>query len=166
MAAAASPCGGTGDQKSIADPPTLIQHAYALLATPVSNLPPHSASPASTESLLSRTMADILHIPMLQSPFSHTGFQQAYPQLSANQNDMVQLQNCFSDMLRAGLAQNASQITSSIKADLQSLVARIDVIEQAVDNTAARTNQNTTCIQTLQDQLEITLAKPENRSRR
>lgn len=62
---------------------------------------------------------------------------------------MALLLNCFSEMQAASLAQNATQITSSIKADLQSLGDLMDVIEQAVDNTAACTNQNTTCIQML-----------------
>lgn len=82
---------------------------------------------------------------------------------------MAQLLSSFSDMLAAGLAQNAMQITSSIKADLQSLGARMDAIEQAVDESAARTNQNSTCTQSLQDQLENALSKIEdleNRSRR
>lgn len=82
---------------------------------------------------------------------------------------MAQLLNSFSEMLAAGLAQNAIQITLSIRADLQSPGAPMDIIEQAVDNTAACTNQNTACIQMLQDQLEIALSKIDNlesRSRR
>lgn len=75
---------------------------------------------------------------------------------------MAQLLNRFSEMLAEGLAQNATQITTSIKADLQSLGACMDVIEMAVNNTATRTNQNTTCYQKLQGQLEIALAKLDN----
>lgn len=75
---------------------------------------------------------------------------------------MAQLLNRFSEMLAEGLAQNATQITKSIKADLQSLGACMDVIEMAVNNTATRTNQNTTCYQKLQGQLEIALAKLDN----
>ena len=169
MAAAASPRGEAADLESIADPSSPIQHALPLLATPVSTVPPHATSPASTESLISHTMADMLNTPMLQSPLSHAGFQMPSPIPQPSQTDMARLLNCFSDMLAAGLTQTAAQITSSIKADLQNIGVRMDAIEQAVDNTAARTNQNTNCIQSLQDQLEIALSKLddlENRSRR
>lgn len=52
---------------------------------------------------------------------------------------------------------------------MQRLGAQIDTVESKVDETIARTNQNTTCIESLQQQLEQTLVKIDdlgNRSRR
>lgn len=45
--------------------------------------------------------------------------------------------------LEQGLARTVQQITTSIKADLQGLGAQIDTVERKVDETIARTNQNT-----------------------
>lgn len=71
-------------------------------------------------------------------------------------------------MLTNGLAQTAAQITNSIKLDLQSQGTRIEAIEQTVDQTVLKANQNTNCIQSLQEQLDTALSTIddlENQSR-
>lgn len=75
----------------------------------------------------------------------------------------------FSELLDRGLQNTATKITKDIKADLHSIGSRIEIIENHLETTIARTNQNTSCIQTLQDQLETAHAKIddlENRNRR
>lgn len=86
----------------------------------------------------------------MDSPLSQASSPLASPITHGHLTDMTQLLHSFSEMLAAGLAQNASQITSSIKADLKSLGSCMDAIELAVDSSTARTNQNTACIQMLQ----------------
>lgn len=65
----------------------------------------------------------------------------------------------FSKMLARGLSQTATQITSTIQADLHNQGARIEAIEQKVELTVAKANQNTACMEDLQDQLETALTK-------
>lgn len=75
----------------------------------------------------------------------------------------------FSALLNRGLHNTAHKITSDIKADLQSIGTRMEIIETNLETTISRTNQNTACIQLLQDQLESANAKIvdlENRNRR
>lgn len=62
-------------------------------------------------------------------------------------------------MLSRGLAQTATQITSTIQADIHNLGSRIEAIEQKVEHTLATANQNTAHIEDLQDQLEAALSK-------
>lgn len=111
MEAAAPPCGDT-DLDWIADRPPELQAARNLLATPVSINYNHAVCPASTESLLGRTMGDLLHTPMINIPLSLA--QSPMPQ--GHLSDMAQLLNRF--FLNVG--HGPAQITS-IKADLHSL---------------------------------------------
>lgn len=91
MVAAAPTRGGMEDQDSIADPPSPHQQPNPLLATPVSNCTPQGISPASTESLLNRTIGDLLHTPMLHSPLGLAGPQQSSPMQPIQSPDMNQL---------------------------------------------------------------------------
>lgn len=68
LVAAAPPCGDIGDKESIEDPPPAHQAANDLLETPVSTQYNHSVSPASTESLLGRTMEKLLYTLMIITP--------------------------------------------------------------------------------------------------
>lgn len=158
MAAAAHPCGDTEALHSIADPPPPSLPSSATMSN-TQGIQGFLVSPASTASLLGRIQIGNPYSPLINTPNSLTDSLQASPMPPNYPPDMAQLLSSFSDMLAAGLAQNAMQITSSLKADLQSLGARMDAIEQAVDDSAARTNQNTTCIQSLQEQLETALSK-------
>lgn len=75
----------------------------------------------------------------------------------------------FADLLDRGVHNTDNKITSDIKADLQSIEACMEIIETNLDSTISRTNQNTACIQILQEQLETANAKIdnlENRNRR
>lgn len=65
----------------------------------------------------------------------------------------------FSDLLEQGLNRAVQQITMTIKADLQRLCASIDAVEYKLEATVARMNQNTVCIESLQQQLEQPLVK-------
>lgn len=168
MAAAAPPCGVTKAMHGIAAPPPPSLPSQATVSDS-QGIQGFLASPAS---LLGRIQIGIpIPIPKTYSPLTNTPNSlldslQASPVPPYYPPDMTQLLSSFSDMLAAGLAQNAAQITSSIKADLQSLGARMDAIEQAVDDSAARTNQNTSCIQSLQEQTALSkLDDLENRSR-
>lgn len=49
------------------------------------------------------------------------------------------MMNTFSKMLSRGLAQTASQITSTIQVDLQNLGNRIETIEHKTEQTISRT---------------------------
>ncbi|XP_073484917.1 vomeronasal type-2 receptor 26-like [Aquarana catesbeiana] len=168
MATTTSPCGDTVIQQGPANPLALPTPATANVSNFL-GAQGYLASPASTESLLSRMQNGNPYSTLLNSPDSIADSPQASPIPHNHPPEMVQLLSSFSDMLVAGLAQNTMQITSSIKADLQSLGARMHAIEQAVDESAACTTQNATCIHSLQDQLENALSKIEdleNRSRR
>lgn len=75
----------------------------------------------------------------------------------------------MSELLDRGLAQKANKITSDIRADFQNLGSRMKAIEQKLDITVSRANQNTDHIQVIKDQLEVALSRIddlENRLRR
>lgn len=75
----------------------------------------------------------------------------------------------FSTLLERGLANTASQITNAIKSDLSNLGSRMEAMEDKIDHTVARTNQNAAHLQSVQEQLETALSRIdelENRSRR
>lgn len=116
-------------------------------------------SPVSTESLIERTLDKLLLTPL--------GDMGRSPSLSAGQAltsavtpiDLSSFLATFSKMLARGLAQIATQITSTIQADLQNLGTGIETIEQKAEHMIARANQNTARIQDLQDQLDSALGK-------
>lgn len=65
----------------------------------------------------------------------------------------------FAELLDRGLHNTATRITNDVKADLHIIGSHIEIIECNLDTTIARMNQNTNCIQTLQEQLETANAK-------
>lgn len=162
MAAALHPGRVSNETDCIANLLPAPQDAYGHPSTPVSALILPAASPASTESLLGRSFYEPLSSP-INSPADLNAWHQAAPFTSGQTPDMVQILTRFSEMLANGLVHTAAQITNSIKMDLQSLGTRIEAIEQTVDQTVLRANQNTNCIQTLQDQLDTAQSKIDDR---
>lgn len=88
-------------------------------------------------------------------------------------NDFTQMQEemflKFSSLLEKGLATTAHQITNTIKADLSNIGSRIEAIEEKVECTVSKTNQNAAHLQSVQEQLDVALSRIdelENRSRR
>lgn len=127
-------------------------------------------SPATTVSLLDQTLDDMQG---LLSSGAHTNrpnvLCQGTDQLTSHPQDITFMFTEFAEMLDSGLMQTAARITSDIKADLQLLGTCIDSIENKVDATIDRVNQNTDRFQELHDQLEGAMAKIDdlkNRSRR
>lgn len=55
-------------------------------------------------------------------------------------------------MLDAGLTRVAAQITNDLKSDLVGLGSRIEHVEHNLEITVTQTDQNTSCMQSLQDQ--------------
>lgn len=143
-------------------PPHFIpgrQQGYPPLLTP---------SPASTGSLQDR--------PPYEGPLSpqgstsdHAGLTPyAFP-ASDSASHIDSLFHRFSELLDRGLAQTAAKITGDLKADFINLGARIDAIEHKMEDTIAVTNQHSQHISTVQDQLDLAMARIdelENRSRR
>lgn len=67
------------------------------------------------------------------------------------------------------MARTAAKITTNIKADIQGLGSRVEVVKTMLQTTIACTNQHMHRIQDLQDQLDTALSKIddlENGSRR
>lgn len=134
---------------------------------PVSTTPPVKHFPASTESLLERMLDEILSSQPVPSPSSP-----AIPDIthtpSAEDPNYTTLFAKFSVLLDRGLARTALEITIDMKADIRELGARIEHIETKPDTTIFHTNQNTVCLEILQ-QLDQVLAKIKdlkNKSRR
>lgn len=131
--------------------------------------PPQAPSPASTESLLGLTMEEYAMSPAGPSlPHLH-----ATPSPGLLDQDPTTLKAdliCkISDLLERGLANTAAQIISNIKSDFANLGTRMEAIENKLDITVSRANQNTAHIQVLQDQLGTALSRTddlENSSRR
>lgn len=101
--------------------------------------------------------------PQTQQPLQPRDLGLAHPEAVAD------LFSKFEDLLDCGLHNTANKITSDIKRDLQTLGSRIEVMENKLDSSISRTNQNTDRIQDLQNQLETAMAKIddlENRNRR
>lgn len=125
-------------------------------------------SSASTESLISRTLDELLLTPMEDVTTSPGEFRDPNRGLPTTPRDVSSIMTTFSKMLTRGLAQTAAQITSTIQPDLHQLGARIEAIEMKADHKIARTNQNTARIQELHAQLDTARSKIddlENRSR-
>lgn len=83
--------------------------------------------------------------------------------------DVADMFNKFAALLDRGLINTANKITNDIKADLQNIGTRMEIIKSHLEATSSRTYQNTACIQILQEQLETAHAKIddlENRNRR
>lgn len=99
---------------------------------------PQLLSPAST--VLEKTLDELIAT-LLRDPASSPAMSKLMGTHSpAHQTDFQIMMNNISKMLSRGLAQTASQITSTIQADLQNLGTRIKDIEQKTDQTVARTN--------------------------
>lgn len=95
----------------------------------VRNLHQAAPSPASTKSLIGRTLEGLVLTPMsdiLASPDTCENRAHNYPLISTNYNSMM---SAFSKMLSRGLSQTTAQITSFIHADLH-LGAGIKVMEK------------------------------------
>lgn len=106
---------------------------------------------------------------MYPSPSQPHFLAQAKGPSSDNSDQVSALFTKFADLLDRRLSNTASKITGDIKADLQHMGSRKEAIEQKLNHTVARSNQNSDCIQDLQNQLESSLLKVddlENRSRR
>lgn len=133
----------TGSSGSPAWRDALHEEVCGVAPPPTTNEGP--LSPATTVSLLDQTL-DGMH--KLLSP---SGAHPPRPNVSYQETDPPALQpqditfifSKFAEMLDRGLAQTASRITSDIKADLQLLGSRIENIENKVDATIDRVNQNT-----------------------
>lgn len=130
---------------------------------------PQASSLASTESLIGRHMEEYALSPSGPSQ-PHLP---AYPSPGFSIRDITTLQEDlfakFSTLIERGLANTATQITNSIKSVLTSLGSRIEAMEDKIESTVSRTNQNTAHLQTLQEQLDTALSRIydlENRSRR
>lgn len=126
-------------------------------------------SPASMESLIGHTMEDFLFSPMRPdeayptSPSHHT---QGASDSLINTADLF---NKLSELLDKGLSTVAAKIIGDIKENFQRLRDRMETMEHKLEDTVAKTNQNSAHIQVLQDQLDEALSKIddlENRSRR
>lgn len=91
--------------------PLLTSPYGAPPTTPVSIHHVIAVSPASIESLLGRTMEDLLNATMINSPLSLTGSQHVSPLTQGHLPDMALISRS-SEMLATGLAQNAAQITT------------------------------------------------------
>lgn len=81
----------------------------------------------------------------------------------------TELFNKLSKLLDRGLTTIAAKITGDIKADFQNLGDRIETMENKLDTTVARANQNCVYIHVIQEQFDNALSKIEdleNRSRR
>lgn len=127
------------------------------------------ASPASTEFLIGHTMDDLLLSLMEAGPALHQNREACLAQHSDLPFYTAFMFIKFSEMLAWGLSSTSAKMTGKIRADIQIQGCRTEVIVSKRDATVARANQNTDCIQDLQDQLEATLSKIndlENRSRR
>lgn len=125
-------------------------------------------SPASTVSLIGRSVEGLLMTPM-SDPLSCLDVcdSEAYI-CPLTPTDFPSMMTAFSNLLSRGLAQYAAQITSSIHADLQHLGTRIELIEKKADQSVARILQNSARIQDVHNQLETALSKIndlEHRSR-
>lgn len=75
----------------------------------------------------------------------------------------------FSALLDQGLEKATTCITSDLKREFQELGTRIGTLENTLDDTITRTNQNTDCIENIHKRLDDALNKIddlENRSRR
>lgn len=147
--------------------PLLQDSLQAPQGPPVSNPHTEALSPASTESLIGHTLEDYMLSPM--------GYAEAYPasshQAGHTSSDTLintaNLLNKLLELLNRGLSTTAAKITGDIKADLQNLGDRMEVMELKIDSTVARTNQNSDHIHVLQDQLDTALSRIddlENRS--
>lgn len=162
------------EEESIADQNTGPGPAPLMEQRPdpgtVSNILLFPITQSPTEALTERALSDLHSTPMRDFLLSSPDTGSIMPQFSPHTAiDLPALMTAFSAMLSTGLAQTATQITSTIQADLQQLGARIDVIEKKSDQANGRINQNTARIQDLQDQLDSALYKIddlENRSRR
>lgn len=143
MVAATSPHSDTdidSDTDSIADPLPSSQDACGILSTPVSN---HLSPAASTESLLGRTMEELLGTPAIISPVGFATPLQAFTLTPGHRPDIFHILTEFSEMLANGLAQTAAQITNTIKADLQNLGSHIEAIEQTgLNGCTGKSKQN------------------------
>lgn len=127
--------------------------------------PPGIPSPASTESLIRRTLGGAALTPQQELIHSPDPWD---AQARDSPPDFPSMMAAFSQMLSNGLSHTAAQITATIPADLQQIGARILVLEQKSDQAILRINQNTSRIQDLQEKLESASSKIddlENRSR-
>lgn len=131
--------------------PAHTAHSGSRVSTP----PLGPVSPTSAESLIDHTLEELGLSPMEAGP----------PQAQPRDLGLAQLEAVadlfprFADLLDCGLHNTANKITSDIKADLQVLGSRIEVMETKLDATISRTNQNTDCIQMIKEQLEMAMAK-------
>lgn len=147
------------DQRQVILPAT---HTYSQVAQGTPR-PPLVPSPASTESLLGRTMEDYSlspvgpALPRMQTTPSPGML--AQDQVSPHQDLFLKL----SDLLERGLANTADKISRDLKSDFTNPGTRKEAIEHKLDIMVAAH------IQVLQDQLDTALSRIddlENRSRR
>lgn len=110
---------GMGGEHFIAKTDSSTQKANTPESPTMSTHSPHVPSPASTESLLERTLDELLMSPMGDIAASPLMPDQSTPHTSANHIDLTSMVATFSKMLSCRLAQTATQITSDIQADLQ-----------------------------------------------
>lgn len=97
------------------------------------------------ESLIDHTIADLV----CSQPQPHSPPPSVLAASVLDPDCVTSLFTKFSEMLDAGLTKVAVQITSDIKADLVGLGSRIVHMENKLETTVTRANQNTACIQSL-----------------
>lgn len=130
---------------------------------------PQSPCQGYTESLLEKSLGDIMSLPHGACGTDQGETDTAATQAQTCPMDYNSLLSTFTKLLSKGLAQTAMQITSTIQADLHNLGSRIEITEKKLDQSIKRTIQNTDNIQGLMEQLDIANLKIddlENRSRR
>lgn len=145
--------GGMPDNRQVITPATLAFPPPAISTAPL------NASPSmhSTDTLHDHSLATLMLSPMRHSStLQHTSNNMGGPDPDMPQN-AGDLFIKLSELLERGLANTAHKITNDIRSDFQNLGTRIEAIEQKLDFTVARANQNTDHIQVIQEQLDVAL---------
>lgn len=157
--------GGQQEHRQALTPATL---AYTHLAsTSITHIA--SPSPASTESLIERSMDTHKLSPMGENPDrmdNVTTPEGPEMDILLNAGDLYLK---LSELLDRGLTHAAKKITNDMHSDFHNLGSRMEAIEHKLDITVSRANQNTDHIQVMQEQLDTALTSIndlENCSRR
>lgn len=119
-----------------------------LLGLSVSTASLGPVSPAFTESLLDQTLKELGLSPMEASPPQSQQLLQPGDSGLVLPVSVADMFSKFAELLDRGLQHTAIKITNDIKADLHTIGSRVEILENNLESTIARTNQNTSCIQT------------------